>query len=287
LRLFADPRLLTLEVTARGARKAQRCELPSDMRAGADLGRVLILPPKRAYSATFEPRLYCFSRKSLDALSPGAVVVGELGFKGRSKMGPYEISPIDGVVPEVAPRKVLRSLPIALPDDPTPAIAGAASAPVSDQDPPRLKLSAAQTVDALDPDQAEVALTLRNEGSQAVIVRFRPETVAFDLLGSGGAERCSWPVMPAAPMRELFATLPPHGATHLTVLLSSYCQGPSLDHGGLFAIRPWMDTTAASGQTIGLPSFDGRLVSESLSFLRLHRGRQAEPLQVPQLDPAE
>jgi hypothetical protein len=44
----ADVRFLRLDVTARGAAKARRCELPTTMRPTEDLQRAVVLPPGAA-----------------------------------------------------------------------------------------------------------------------------------------------------------------------------------------------------------------------------------------------
>ena len=71
----ADARLLTLEVTERSGHKPVRCELPADMRPADEAERALVLPPKRSYVESFEPRLYCFGVHETPALTPGATVV--------------------------------------------------------------------------------------------------------------------------------------------------------------------------------------------------------------------
>src|ERR1700687_1289276 len=109
------------------------------MRPGDDLDRGLVLPPGRAYVENFEPRLYCFGKK-LDALPPGAIVVARLGWTGRGTRPPLELSSIDGVEPEVAPRKALDTPPVALPDEPTPSAVPVALRRDTDLDAPRLSL---------------------------------------------------------------------------------------------------------------------------------------------------
>src|SRR5271163_1490241 len=44
--VVADARLLRLDVTARGAARARKCELPTDMRPDDDLQRPLVLAPQ-------------------------------------------------------------------------------------------------------------------------------------------------------------------------------------------------------------------------------------------------
>jgi hypothetical protein len=281
VRLAADARLLAFALTPRGARNAVRCRLPADMRPADDLERSLVLPGKRDYVETFEPRLYCFAAKELDALTPGAILVARLGWEGKGTSNPLEVAPIDGLEPAMAPLKSIESEPIALPDEMTPALEAPAS-PTSDAslDTPRLELAAKSTVDAESPENVSIPVTLRNESSQPIVVHFRPETLGFEVerAGGGGVELCSWPTMRAAPTRELFTTLAPKkGAAELTVMLATYCTGNILDTEGLLVVRPWLDTRVSSGQSVGLRSYDGRIDAKSFTFVRLHRGAVEDP----------
>ncbi len=276
----ADARLLTFDVTPRSAPKPQHCELPGDMRPADTFDRALVLPPHRAYVEIFEPRLYCFAGKALDALASGAIVVARLGRTGTSDAG--VVAPIDGVEPIVLGRRFIEAAPIALPDEASPPRPN----PVDRQpDALALSLNGTTSIDAESPEEVEIPLTLRNEGSRPLLVRFRPEMLSFDIVGPSGVERCSWPVLPAAPMRELYTPLPAKsGIAHLTVLLGTYCFGHVLDEEGLLAVWPRLDTRQGSGESLGLHTFNGQIVSPSPTFIRLHRGRVSEPIVRPRLE---
>jgi hypothetical protein len=281
VRIVADARLITLDVTPRSARKAEHCELPQDMRPADDLQRPLVLPPKRSYVESFEPRLYCFGERKLNALAPGAIVVAHLGWTDRGARA-LEVSSIDGVSPEIAPRPAIDAPPIALSDEPT-----ATSVPTlplsTEADLPRLSLQSPRAVDATSPNGLEIPVTLRNSGTRAAIVRFRPDTLGFDLVRDGVGEHCTWPVLSAAPMRELFTTVPPKGTVTLTVMLIAFCTGHALDQGGLLIVRPRLDTRKASGDSIGLRAFDGQVLATAPTLVRLHEGLSPAPLVRPRL----
>ncbi|HXX70138.1 MAG TPA: hypothetical protein VEK07_23365 [Polyangiaceae bacterium] len=283
VRILADTRLLALEVTPRSARRPVRCELPTPMRPADPLERAIVVPPKTAFREKFEPRLYCFGTEGFDALAPGAIVVARLGpnDKGAGSTPP-ELSAIDGVEPVIAPEQVLSAPPIALPDEALAREAAQPQSPDPTLDIPRLKLESPRALDADAPEAAEVPVTLRNEGSLPVTVRFRPETIGFDVLGSVGASRCSWPMRPTAPTRELFTTLPPKASVELTVTLQAYCADEVLARSGIVAIRPFLETRGASGAPLGLRTFEGRLTGSSITFVRVQRGRLTEPLLRPQ-----
>ncbi len=287
VRIAADASLLSLDVTARGARTPIRCELPDDMRASSDRERALVLPPKRSYAESFEPRLYCFAEK-LGALAPGAVVVARLGWTAGPKTAePFEVAPIEGIEPELAPLKSIDAPPVALPDEPSSSLGpDTAHPPEADVDSPRLSLEGAPAVDAMSLNDIELPVTLRNESQRAVVVRFRPEVLAFDVVGPGGIERCAWPTLPGAALPELFTTLPPNGTETLNLSLADYCtKGSALNRGGLLVVRPRLDTRNASGLAVGLRSFDGTLVAMKPTVVRLHRGAApVGPLRRPRIE---
>jgi hypothetical protein len=292
LRIVADARLLSLEVTPRGARTATHCELPADMRPTDDLTLALIVPPKRSYAESFEPRLYCFSEAKLEALAPGAIVVAKLGWlTGPKDTQPFEASPIESVERELAPVKFIEAQPVSLHDEPTAWTAppdparGDADVDADADAPPRLSLRGPTSVDAATPNEIAIPITLRNDGVRSVIVRFRPEVIGFDIIGSGGVEQCVWPAMPAAAMTEMFTTLPPKGSETLELTLSSYCTGHGLDDAGLIVVRPRVDTRNASGAPVGLRSFDGEVIAMVPTIVRLHRGAASKgPLRRPRIE---
>ena len=285
--LVADARLLALDVTPRSARKAEHCELPGEMRPQDDLSRPLVLPPKRTYAERFEPRLYCLSGSHLDALAPGAIVTATLGWSGHGTHPPLMVSALEGLEARVAPAKSITSLPVALPDEPTPA-----PAPVRDdaalaaRGDPTLALESARSIDAGSSSEIAIPITLINKGHRATVVRFRPETLGFDVVGPRGADHCGWSMLPAAPTRDLFATLGPGASSTLTIILSAYCPARALAQPGLYVVRASLDTRRASGADIGIRSFDGQVIATSPTVVRLRHGSAAEPLVRPALERA-
>jgi hypothetical protein len=279
VRLVADARFLSLDVTPLGGKHAERCELPLDMRPDP-AERALVLLGGRAYVETFEPRLYCFAGRALDALAPMSTVVAHLGWVGRGS-SESAISPIDGVEPLVASQKRIEALPIFLYDERSPqdsvAHTAGAGAP--------LVLDAPQSVEADSPDEVAVPLTLRNVSSRATLVRFRPDTVGFEVLSPEGREACTWPQFPSAPTPEVFTRLAPRGAASLSFEMAAYCDEHSLDRDGLLIVHPWLDTRGAGGQSIGLTAFSGVVLTSAPMYVRLHRGRQSTPRPPPQLAP--
>jgi hypothetical protein len=282
VRIVADARLLTLDVTPRSARQSVHCELPTTMRPEDPLERAIVLPPKRTFVETFEPRLYCFGRRGFDALASGAIVVGHLGSSGPGT-GFSEVTPIDGIEPEIASIRMLDAPPIALPDE--RSIPRSIPRPAGD-DPlgtPKLRLESSDAIDAASPEDVEIPITLHNEGTIAVTLRFRPEMLGFEVAAPTADHRCTWPTLPSAPLRELFTTIAPHSAAHLTVVLGAYCADHTLDRSGLLLVRAWLDTRGAGGASLGLRTFEGRLMGTSPTVVRLQRGIAPQPLVRPRL----
>jgi hypothetical protein len=284
VRIVADARLLSLEVLPRGAREPVRCELPPDMRPEDDLERPLVLPSHKAYRENFEPTLYCLGNKRLDALAPASIVIARLGWKGRTARF-LEVSAIEGIEPKVAARPFVDSPPIALPDEPTPPPMPAPTESDALADLPRLSLRSAVSVDAESTSRMEIPVTLRNDGARPVVVRFRPETLRFDVLSQEKTEHCAWPALPGAPQRDLFSTLRPKGTTSLNVTLSTYCPAHTFDQAGLYLVVVHLDTHAASGATLGLHTFDGEVAATLPTAVRLRRGRAPKVPPGPHLEP--
>jgi hypothetical protein len=285
VRLVGDARLLSLDVTPRGEARPVRCELPADMGLKDDMVSAVVLPPGRSYVESFQPVLYCLGGRALAALTQGSIVVGHLGWMGKGAKPPFEVAPIDGVEPVVAPLRKLDAPPIAVPDDPTPPEATSAHVRADDPDRVKLVLTGQTAVDVGSPSHLFVTVTLRNAGTRPVTVRFRPETLRFRVTAPAGPERCKWPVPPVAAMPDLFTTLRPGASESQTVLLGAYCGGHSLDHPGLLVVASELDTRKGSGAEIALSTFDGDIVSSSPTYVRLHEGIKPSPMRRPKLEP--
>jgi hypothetical protein len=282
--IVADARLLSLDVTPRGAHKAEHCELPQDMRPQDDLGRSLVVPPRRSYSESFQPRLYCLEKSRLDALAAGSIVVATLGFGGRSARPPFAVSPVEGMEQRVAPLKAITSPPVSLPDEPTAApVREGAAVPAGAGG--SFVLQTPRAVDAASASEITIPITLTNTGHRAAVVRFRPEMINFEVLGPRGADHCAWPALPTAPNRDLFTTLAAGSPVGLTLVLTAYCPARVLAQSGLYVVRASFDTRKASGAEIGIRSFDGQVIATTPTVVRLHRGLRAEPFVRPLLQP--
>jgi hypothetical protein len=191
--------------------------------------------------------------------------------------------PIDGAEGTGAREHAISAPPIGLPDEPVPPAARPTTLSASEDAAPRLSLTTPDAIDAASFQDLEIPITLKNEASGPVTVRFRPDVVGFDVTAQGAFEHCVWPAAPGAPTRETFTTLPPSGTAQLTVTLPSYCGGRILDRSGLLWVRPWLDTRAGSGAAVGLRTFDGLVIASKATLVRLQKGRLPTPLSVPRI----
>jgi hypothetical protein len=269
--------MLALDVTARGARTAVRCELPDDMRPEGDLERPLVLPPGRTYVESFEARLFCFGQKKDAALAPGSIVVAHLGWPGK-RPSSFAVSAIDGVEPRVAAKGVIDAQPVVLPDEATPPPAPHRS----DEEQPRMSLSSTRWVDADSASGVDVGVSLHNDGTHAVSVRYLQEVLGFDILGPTGVEHCAWPTPPSAPTREQYSRLAAGAATELLSSLQAYCGSHTFDQPGLYFVVARADMRPGqAGPPAGPSSFEGELVASGPTVIRLHKGRAPTPAPRP------
>jgi hypothetical protein len=281
VRVAADARTLALDVTPRGARAPVRCELPDDMRPEGDLERPLVLPPGRSYVESFEARLFCFGQKRGATLAPGSIVVARLGWPGK-RPASFVVSALDGVEPRVAARGAIEAPPVVLPDEPTAPPAARRTGDA--QGDARMSISSTRWVDADSASTIDIGVSLRNEGSHAVAVRFLQEVLGFDVLGPTGVEHCAWPVPPTAPTREQITKIAPGGTTELLASLQAYCGSHTFDQPGLYFVLAHADMRrSTAGPAAGPLSFEGELVATNATVIRLHKGREPKPAGRPQL----
>ncbi len=299
LRVVADPRLLTLDVTPpapatppkRGARgpKILHCALPADMRPTSDTARVVVVPPGKAYKDSFDPRAYCFSSAEAASLVSGASVVARYGFSTKAHdayaVTPVPAAPGEPVTPPAfapAPELVASALVLT---DAAVAVPPQTSSQIGGDPDVRLTLHAAPRIEALGRDVSNVTLTLENEGTHATAVMLRPENIGFDVTapgGSGGVStRCS--AAGVEPIREFVSTLPPKGRASTSLLPGNVCPGHTFDLPGLYEVRPRLDARASSDAAIGVRLFSGEVVGPPF-LLRVHRGRGEAPLPTPRVE---
>jgi hypothetical protein len=312
VRVTADPRLLVLEVTpppayvpADAKKKGPaakpptlvKCILPDDVRPRSDAGPDLVVPGGRSWSATIDPLFYCFGAKERALLVKGATVTPRLGWpepaakpltrargaKPAAPSPPFVASPVGAAVGKLGPMKEIAGASITLAEDVLPP--PPSSAPASSEAPPSdLTLSVAPAADVARGVDVNVTVTLANAGARSTTVLFRSSTLGFKVNGPSGSIACGNARSIDAPVRELFTTLAPKGTTSLSLLVDAVCPSDTFDEPGVYRVVPRLDTTNASGRTIGLRTFEGVVEGEKPMLVRVRAPRRPKPPVRPSLD---
>ena len=285
LRIIADARIVAFDISPAGAAETMHaitCELPHEMRPADDDDRSLVLPPGRSFAEAIDPRLFCFGAREAAALVAGATVVPR--FVGSHEVA--VVTPLGEAEPAVATEHEWAG---------TPSSIGAAvvSATKDGPRPRTLVVSTSAFVDVDRAPDATVTITVKNESNAPIPFLFRPETIALDVTGPSGigvtdpspTVHCVWRGPPPSPILELFTRLAPNGGDALTVLPSDLCPEKTLAQPGLYLVRAKLDTRRASGTPVGLHTFDGEVVSDGTTRLRVRKlTGKAPALARPQLE---
>jgi hypothetical protein len=257
------------------------------MRPSTDDDRVLVLPPGRAYAEVIDPHLYCFGAREHAALEGGGQMTARLGWHGGAQTRPFVVAPFEGIEPRVAATKELTTTSsIAVPaSTPNPSSNPApTSAPLASLE-PRLSVHMPPLVDAANAGDLALTITVANASDRPAWLRLRPDTVTFTVTGpTGAATRCARAQTLGTPTRELFDNVPAHGSAHVAVLVSAVCPAGTFSAPGLYRILPGIDTRRASGDRIGLPTFEGELSSTETSLLRVRTSHQSQLQPRPALE---
>lgn len=295
VRIAADERLLVLELTppatteapsAKPAAKKPKgpttieCRLPADIRPSSDESSALVVPPSRSWSATFDPLFYCFGARERAALVPGTSVKARFGWATRAKTSapPFAAAPVLPAGAAKAPVKELETADaLALTD----ALGTEGAAKPTDGAEATLALPG--SVDVARGTEISTTVTLRNGGDRAITTLFRPGMLQFSVVGPHGPTACGEPRSVAAPIRELFATVPAKGSAQVAVLVTATCPAGTFDDAGIYRVTPRLDTTNASGRPLGMNTWDGVAVGKTPLLVRVRSSRSRE-LTRPTLD---
>jgi hypothetical protein len=306
VRIPADPRLLILELTppasavevdpkkkkAAGPATPPKCILPDDSRPSDDVGRELVLPSKRSWSMTFDPLFYCFGARERAALVVGTSAKARFGWpapapkagaaaKPPSQNPPLAVTPVGASVGKVSGLKAIESDAFSLTEavtiaKPTTTNDETASATVT--------LSVPETMDVGRGVELSTNIALANQSDRAITLMYRPDMMNFTVSGPVGNVSCGFPRQVGSPIRELFTTVAVKGRTDVSVMFSATCPPGTFDEPGLYRVLPRLDTTQASGRTIGLKSWDGVAIGKSPLLLRVRIPRKPGLPPRPTLD---
>jgi hypothetical protein len=311
VRIPADPRLLILELTPAPPSDAEatttkkrapaqpppRCILPDDIRPSTDAGRELVIPPKRSWSATFDPLFYCFGARERAALVPGTSVKARFGWPQRegakppkAPSPPFAVAPVGASVGKVAPGKAIEADEFTLTE--AVNVTGGAKPPTEKttsgggegESSSGVTLSVPATMDANRGVELATTVTLTNGTDRPITLLFQANMVQFSVSGPAGTQTCGFPRTVAAPIRELFITVPVKGRVERSVLFTTTCPTGTFDEPGIYRITPKLDTTNASGRTIGVKSWEGVAVGKTPLLLRVRSPRNPSLLARPTLD---
>jgi len=311
VRIPADPRLLVLDLTPAGEEASDgkkdakkkappappRCMLPSDARPSTDYGSDLVIPPKRSWSATFDPLFYCFGARERRALVAGTTVKASFGWppaqqvkagKTPALTPPLAVTPVGASVGKVSPLKAIEADPFVL-GEAVPFASAKASSDATEGDKDgtesaEMELSIPASLDAARGTDLGTTVTLHNRSDRPKTLLFRADMLSFTVTGPSGVVTCGSPRQVSAPIRELFTTVPVNGSTSTTVLLGAACPGGTFDQPGIYRVAPKLDTTGASGRSIGLKTWDGVAVAKTPLVVRVRTSRQPALPPRPTLD---
>lgn len=287
VRLAADIRLLSLELmppagttTKKGASRPVRCTLPASARPQTDEGHELVVPGKRAWATTFDPLYLCFDAPARAALVPGREVRAHFGFAPparapKTPTGPFVAAPVGAAVGTVPAVKELLAAPFTIPET-TAAKTAAPDAPAAatpPAPPPPLKVTATPSVDAASGKDLAITVTVQNRSDRTLVSFVRPSTLRFRVDGPRGPVACGNAGEPPA-IRELFATLAPKRSIASTVRLDAYCPPDTFDEAGIYRVRAILDTSNASGASLGLKTWDDVAEAETDALVRIRLPRR-------------
>jgi hypothetical protein len=300
---FVDPTAKTKRAATSKVQeppRGVRCVLPDDARPSTDEGRELVVPSKRSWSTNIDPLFYCFSARERAVLVTGATVTAHFGWpaplvkpSARTKpivtAPPFVAAPVGAAIGKVAPAKVLAAAPFTLTEGVAPSppatsaadtTAPGATAPGATALPPLPPGSAALVVsmpDALDVargNEISSTVTVVNVGDKAAVFLLRAEMFRFSVAGPAGSVACGTTRAVDAPIRELYSTVAPRGRGSIGVLVNALCPSDTFDGPGVYRVTPTLDTSEASGRTIGLKTWDGEAAARSPMLVRVRSSRR-------------
>lgn len=318
VRLVADPSLLVLELSppSTSAKRAAEivCALPADARASNDSSAVLVVQPRRSWSIAFDPTFYCFGKRERAALVKGTIVKPRFGWlpakttkaqAAKAQGAPFVAGPTSDGAGRMAQAKTLEGRPFVLGETESsesrtkadaPKDAGAKPTDVAAPEGPTskpseptrapLSLTLPATLDASFGKDLSTTVTLANDGDASVTTFFRSTAIGFRVQGPGGTTTvCGATRTVASPIRELFTTLKPRGRTALSVLFTTVCPPDAFARPGIYRVFSVLDTTQASGRSIGVRSWDGKVESATPLVVRVRGTKDPSSIPPPKLDP--
>ncbi len=322
VRVVPDLRTLSLEITppqpepVKGKRKPPppkpvTCALPRDLfpnEGDAELEQVL--KPGEGLVDSFDPRLYCLSKKGVSPLVPQATVVARLGWPEKTKTvwkkGQRQQVVLEQSAPFIARRDMPEgSLPAAppvtsesasheavAPRSDAEAVKQLVATPITlddsyrkpetppDDEPLRLILSRGS--DAKTEADATISVALSNVGKKTERVFFRRELISFEVSGPSEVFTCDPGPDERAPDRTSLTSLRPGRRISAVSRLIELCSQGAFRRPGLYLVHARYDSTSVHDFN-SPPFYHGRLFSHEPVVVRIHQGwGELPPQRQPQ-----
>ena len=296
---FVDPTVKAKRTAKVQEPQPVRCVLPEDARPSTDEGRDLVIPSKRSWSTNVDPLFYCFGARERAMLVSGATVTAHFGWpapvvkaNARTKpvvvAPPFVAAPVGAATGKIAPAKALAAGPVTLTESVAPSSPAArapyatatATAPGATALPPlppgtaSLVVSMPDALDVARGNEISSTVTVVNEGDKAAVFLLRAEMFRFTVAGPAGSVACGTTRAVDAPIRELYSTIAPKGRASIGVLVNALCPSDTFDEPGIYRVTATLDTSAASGRSIGLKTWDGEAKARSAMLLRVRSSRR-------------
>jgi len=318
-RVLFDLRLLSLEVTpaepeALAGKKAKppkpvTCKLPPNARPDVPKAEFeVLLAPGDGVVDSFDPRLYCFSKKQRGLLVGGAKVAAHLGFTEKTKTvwkkGKRETVVVEQTHPFVAKRATAIPELEKLAEEPVrdpgpgapssdkdavkeliaPAIEVATQSAVASETPHTepFELVSTDGSDAATGRQVTVAVSIVNRGKEPRHLYFRREGLSFKVSGPSGVVRCEPGPDVRAPDRQSFSSVKPGGRVSAVSRLIELCPDGTFDDPGLYLIDASFEATR-TGANFGFSAYTGSLESHAPVAVRVQQGPRPYLPQHPPL----
>jgi hypothetical protein len=296
IRLFDDPRVLTLEVAKPGGKKPTLCKLPDELfpKSATDAA-TKTLPPGKAVHHKLDPRFYCFSPGAQQVLLPSAQITPHYGFptktKKRWKAGkqveekqlpdtePFIAEPVASDASNAwGPAKnvtgdilVLDSRYAAWSDKPPAGKTDTADDTNDEPDVPTLEM--VKGSDAQSEPNVTATVRLRNPMKHRLVLFLRRELLTFEVLTPAGTVSCVAEPDARNPDRRAFSTVARGGSVTLVSRLVELCPRGTFATPGLYLVHAQLDAPA-DGADYGLDAFTGTLHTERPIPVRVRRALQ-------------
>lgn len=287
IRLFDDPRALTLDVTRPGSDKTHHCRLPDELFPKQPSGSSMReLEPGESAKHHVDPRYYCFSAGVQELLVPTAQVTAVYGFPSKTKKVYRHGKAVEEKLPDTEPfvaepKGEGGTLGPAKNATGDPVVLDARYAPWSDKDGEKPddedkdspSLVMVKGSDAQAEQNVTATVRIKNPLRHRLVVFLRRELLTFEVHTPHGTVSCDSEPDMRNPDRRAFSSIAPGGSVTLVSRLVELCPRGTFAVPGLYVIDASLDAPA-NGSDYGLDAFTGSIHSERPVTVRVRRETQ-------------